>query len=129
TVVVHAHSVYVASVRACRLDGAGRLRRHLEPLRSRRLTGLLGGDTRVQGDRREADPAGHQPGDELWRERPAGRGHLGTAGMETEDRLVRTERVPVVEVAVGDRPTPGGQLPVEVAGDGGRPEPVPLPRR
>ena len=39
-----------------------------------------------------------------WRERPAGRRHLGAARLGAEDGLVGRERVVAVEVAVADRP-------------------------
>ena len=46
----------------------------------------------MEHDRRDEHAAGDEPRDQLGRERPAGARHLGAAGLERVDVLVRLER-------------------------------------
>src|SRR5207253_449342 len=70
------------------------------PPRSR--VALTASAARVQPDRRDLDSAALQRADDVPREGTGGRRHLGRPRRRREDRLVRTERLRVVDVAVAD---------------------------
>ena len=57
----------------------------------------------------DADALGHEPGDDLGRERPAGARHLGAARLGGVDVLVGAQRPRSLDVAVADRPAVDGQ--------------------
>ena len=103
--------------------------RQFEPLRTRCLAGLLRGDAGVQGDWCELHARRHQTGHQCVGERSPGRGHLGAAGVPTEDGLVGRERVAPVEVAVGDRSAVPRELAVQVAAHRRTPKTVAGPGR
>lgn len=88
-----------------RIDQRCGLVRYAEPFRQRCLAGLQRRHTGMQRDRRQDDPTRDQFRDQLVRERPSCRRHLGAAGIPAEHGLVRGERPDTAHVPVTDGPS------------------------
>src|SRR5215211_5454006 len=96
--------------RSRRVHQAGGLRRYPVELLVGGLVAFEAGHAGVQDQGRELYAAGDETRDELRRESPSGRGHLGAARLRGVDRLVVAYGPALPDVAVADREP----VPVEV---------------
>ena len=101
----------------CQVHQPRGARRHVERLRDRWLARLCGGNTGVQGDRRDRDTGRDQRRHQLGAERPGRACHLGAAGLPREYRLVAAQRPLPRDVGVADRSPVPGQVGRDVALD------------
>ena len=98
-----AHRDHPAARRPGELDQPSRRARDRQPLRLRRLVGLLARHAGVQHQRRHHDAGGHQVDQHLARQRPPGAGHLRAAGDRCVHVLQVLDRPLAVQVGVADR--------------------------